>query len=301
MAESEPGRREILVGAAFIGVGVLARPTLAAAADGYEIVLKDGAGAEYRDDRFRFDPPTNTFWLEGVQVRFGSRDRNPIAPDFEFGIGNGKLTTRSILCHEIGDSVDIGGGRAGPDNAAPNAEPETTGARSRLVRFWGRSWVATSRTGSTEPVGWDGDEDGEDFAICGEMTIEADGDQTPTSRPGRVVLRSTRPNEHNPREGLVVTKRQQLCAANDGSPAAPAWTFVDKQTGFSRAQLRDGRVFVDVSISGKRIFDFRAPMGDQSSIALAYFGNDGDLRFEAIEVGGPDSGGPGYRILRVPN
>ena len=302
MTESDTKRREFLVGAALVGIGAFARPALPAGEqNSYQLVLRDSAGREHVDDRFRYDVPTNTFWIEDAQVRFGSRDSGSVAPDFEFDIGARKLATRSILCHEVGDSVDIGGGRTGPNDAAPYTEPQTTEPNARLVRFWGRSWVDAFRPGSDERIGWDGGIDGENFAICGEMTVQADGEQTPISRPGRVVLRSTRPNEHSPRDGLIVSRQQQLCAADDGSPQAPSWTFRDQETGHSRTELGDGRVFLNASISGQRVADFRAPIGTDTSVALAYIGDSGEVRFEAVEIGEPDSGGPGHRMLRIAN
>lgn len=301
MSELETGRRGFLVGAALIGVGAFARPSFAAAPDSYDIVLRDAAGNDYLDDRFGYEPRTNTVWISGAHVRFGSRESTPIAPDFEYDPDSRKITAPSILCHEIGDSVDIGGGRAGPNNAAPYTPPETTEPRARLVRFWGRSWVADPRPDNGEAIGWDGDSDGEDFAVCGEMTIEADGDQTATSRPGRVVLRSTRAGEYQPRNGLIVTNRQQLAAAVDGTSRAPAWTFSDLQSGFSRHQVGDGRSFINASIDGARVADFRLPTASSTGMAVAFVDEEGEDRFEAVEIGAPNSGGDGYRILRVRN
>jgi hypothetical protein len=302
VSESGPGRREFIIGAAVVGLGTIARPDLAPAqSSSYRLVLKDDAGREYLDDRFRYDSDANKFWIEDAEVQFGSANVASTAPDFEFSANNHKTTTRSILCHEIGDSVDIGGGRIGPDGGAAESDFATTGSKSRIVRFWGRSWVATPRQDTGEPVGWDGGVNGEDFSVCGETTIEADGEQTPTSRPGQVVLRSTRENEHHPRDALVVTKNQQLCAADDGSSAAPSWSFADRKTGHSRTALADGRVFLDVSVAGNRSADFRTPTGAQTGMALAFFDEDGSVRFEAVEIGERDSAGNGYRMLRIKN
>ncbi len=301
MPQSETGRREFLVGAAFVGVGVASGQAFATAADSYEVVLRAN-GNDHLDPRFRFEPATNTFWFEDAHVRFGSRRSTNASPDFEYDPDARKIMAPSILCHEIGDSVDIGGGRTGPDNADPyRANPETTEPTARLVRFWGRSWVSDTLPDSNEPIGWDAETDGESFSVCGEMTVEASGDQTPTSRPGRLVLRSTRPGEHLARDGLIVTRTQQLAAAEDGSSEAPAWTFLDQTTGFSRREVGDGRVFLDASVGGERVADFRAPRGTATGMALTYFDESGEMRFEAVEVGPPDSGGAGYRMLRIGN
>lgn len=300
MSETGTGRREFLVGATLIGVAAFARPSFATT-DSYEVVLRDAAGNDYTDERFGYEPRTNTVWFSGVHVRFGSRDAVPSSPDFEYDPDSRKITAPSILCHEVGDSVDIGGGRAGPDNAAPHTRPETTAARARLVRFWGRSWVSDPRPDNGDPIGWDGDTDGEAFAICGEMAIQADGDQTPTSRPGQVVLRSTRTGEFQPRDGMIVSQQQQLVAAEDGTAATPSWTFRDRGTGFSRSEVEDGRTFLNASIESQRVADFRRPNGASTGMAVAFIDGGGETRFEAIEVGPPNSGGEGYRMLRVRN
>lgn len=299
MSEPESGRREFLFGAALVGVGVVAYPAMATT-DSYEVVLRSGDG-DIADPRFRYVRSTNTFWIEDAHVRFGSRQSNNASPDFEYDPDARKLMAPSILCHEIGDSVDIGGGRTGPDNADPYANPQTTEPTARLVRFWGRSWVADPRPGTNEAIGWDGDDDGENFSVCGEFTVEAAGEQTPTSRPGRLALRTTRHGSFLPENAMVVTPRQQLVAAKDGDPEAPAWTFSDEKSGFSRSEVRDGRVFVSVSIGGGRVADFRAPQDRNTGLALTYFDQNGTLRLEAVEVGEEHSGGQGYRMLRVRN
>jgi hypothetical protein len=293
------------MGATAIGVAAVAMPSVGASAQArgnYRLVLKDDAGNEYLDDRFRYETNTSTFWVEDADVRFGSSAADSATPDFSYSAGSRKITSRSILCHEIGDSVDIGGGRAGPDDSDPYGAPVTTEPGARLVRFWGRSWVSELKPGTHEAIGWDGGADGEQFALCGETAIHADGDQTPTSRPGRVHLRSTRPGEHSPRDGLIVTRLQQVCAAEDGDADTPSWTFWnDRATGLSRLRNEDGRTFLNASVGGKKVAGFSNPSGRMTGLALAYVDATGSINFETVEVGPPDSGGAGFRMLRVPN
>lgn len=307
MTAANTDRRGFLKRAGALGAAALVAPASATAVFAqetlsYRLVLRDESGRTIAEDRFRYDEADNTVWLTGADIRFGDETPKGAAPDFLYDAANRKLTVRSLLCHEIGDSVDIGGGRAGPDNAARDTDPETTESYARLVRFWGRSWVSDPKPGTDEPIGWDGGSDGEGFALCAEMTISAYGPQSATSRPGRLHLRTTPPGEHAPRDGLVVTSRQQLCAGADGEFSRPAWTFLsDRGTGLSRLKIDDSRVFMNVSVEGQRVADFRAVAGAASGLALAFMNGEGEMRFEAVEVGEPDSAGPGFRMLRVRN
>jgi hypothetical protein len=156
----------------------------------YKLVLKDENGVELLDDRFYYE--NGVMFFKGVDVRYGGGGHVTSA-DMEFDAANNKLWVKEgVQCHSVHDSIDIGFGRAGNDGVGTDLIATKSGMR--LGWLWGRSWVPG---GPTELSGWNGGSGYNQFSYCAAFDIQADGEQTATSRPGLLNGYITRPGSFN--------------------------------------------------------------------------------------------------------
>ncbi|GEM_PF-2699973 len=122
------------------------------------------------------------------------------------------------------------------------------------------------------------------------------GDPTATSVAANLHFATTPPGSTTPADALVLTETGRTQLQSRGDPKAPALSFGREPTGLFQGSSGEA----SVSIGGQEALRMSPPTTNETA-AWLLTNRDGNAEIQRVLVGPPDSGGSGYRALRVTN
>jgi hypothetical protein len=262
--------------------------TTAKAEDG-QVMINSG-GSSIPSSHMRIDNLGNVTMGRLVDPNYNfTTGATNVTPDFFFWSGRPRLFTRSLILEDTGDPPDIAIRRN--EGSFPNGDRQPMGIDYNIGIMHWQPWDGTS----FHIINPDGSlkSQGRIAAIYARTAAVP----TQTNRAGRLIFQTARDGDVSARDSLIITQKGSLELQENGTnyDTALYWKG-DPLTGLYKRQNGE------MSLAARGNENVRLSDADLNETGIWLLTNrDGKRDIQRVEVGPVDSGGPGYRALRIKN